>query len=405
MSQGDPMSNAGGTALVVPLGLSFFTLRSLGFVIDVYRGTAAPCSDWCRFAAFLSFFPSFVAGPITRGAPFFPQLQRGLGMSWGSLVEGASIFLQGLAKKMLIADRLATIVNPVFANPELYSPWGTAAGVLAYALQIYCDFSGYSDMALGAARVIGIDVPKNFDMPYLATNIAEFWHRWHITLSTWLRDYLFLPTAYAGSRWVEELGLSRRRGELVNHATASIITMLLAGLWHGSGWGFLIWGGAHGVALATHRVWQGGGPRRRRMPAWPGRLLTFVFVCLAWIPFRAATVNDAAAICASLLGRGSQQTYVWFPEWLPICAAAVALGHMLTLWLTTSKPEPESTGSSARRRVLSILGLTPVARPLAGVYLVPTRVTVVGTYVIVILCLSIVLFSPPKVGPFVYGAF
>ena len=391
-----------GASLVVPVGLSFLTLRSLGFVIDVYRRAAAPCTAWTSYAAFLRFFPAFVAGPISRGNQLLPQLQVGLGLNRTSLVEGCSIFVQGLAKKMLIADRLATIVDPVFAHPELYPPWTIAAGILAYSLQIYCDFAGYSDMAIGAARIIGIDLPRNFDMPYLATNIAEFWHRWHITLSTWLRDYVFLPLAYAGSRWVDDMGLPRRQGELLNHAAASILTMLLAGLWHGSGWGFVLWGGAHGITLTTHRVWQGAGRRKRRMSPWLGRTLTFVFVSLAWVPFRAANMGEAANVYLSLLGIGSQRPYQWFPSWLPICVAAVVLGHLVTLWFSSPS---RAAGQAPARTLLRILGMTASDRPFAGAYLVPTRVTVLGTYTILLFVASILLFAPSKVGPFVYAAF
>jgi alginate O-acetyltransferase complex protein AlgI len=396
------LTGPGGLSAALPVGLSFFALRSLGYVVDVYRGNAAPCSSWVRYAAFLCFFPAFVAGPIARGAQLLPQLATGVGLRWDSLVEGASIFVQGLAKKMLIADRLATIADPVFAAPAVYPPWTVAAGILAYSLQVYCDFAGYSDMAIGAARAVGVDLPRNFDMPYLATSIAEFWRRWHITLSEWLRDYVFLPLAYVGSRWVGLLELSRRRGELLNYGLASMLTMLVAGLWHGAGWGFVIWGGAHGAGLALQRAWQGGGHRRRAMPCWLGRTLTFLFVCLVWVPFRAPTLASAAAVYAGLLGLGGQRVYSWFPSWLPVCAAVVLLGHLAGRWLGGPT---DAGGRSAAGRVLRALGLTPLDRRPAGAYLVPTRVTVLGTYVIVVLLLSILLFSPPKVGPFVYAAF
>ena len=402
MLGGAPWSGAGELGALVPVGLSFFTLRSLGAVIDVYRGVTDPCATWVRYAAFLCFFPAFVAGPISRGIQLFPQLQGGIALRWSGLAEGAAIFVQGLAKKMLIADRLATIADPVFASPGLYPPWTVAAGILAYSLQIYCDFAGYSDMAIGAARAIGIDLPRNFNVPYLAPDIAEFWRRWHITLSTWLRDYVFLPVAYVGSRWVDRMGLPRRRGELLNYAVASVITMLLVGLWHGSGSGFLLWGGAHGVALAVHKVWQGAGRRKRRMPSWLGRALTFVFVGLSWVPFRAESVQGAGRVYAGLLGLGTQQTYEWFPSWLPICAAAVVLGHLVTLWSTGS-------GSAAMRaavgHVMKALGLTTAHKQLAGMYLVPAGITVLGACFTTLFILTILLFAPSQVGPFVYASF
>jgi alginate O-acetyltransferase complex protein AlgI len=392
-------SPAGHVQPLVPVGVSFLTLRSLGFVIDVYRGGATPCASWMRFAVFLSFFPAFVAGPIGRGSQLLPQFERGIAVHWNSLVEGSCVFVQGLAKKMLIADRLATIADPVFAAPELYPPWTVAAGLAAYSLQIYCDFAGYSDMAIGAARMIGIELPRNFDMPYLATNIGEFWRRWHISLSTWLRDYVFLPVAYAGSRKVEWLGLQRRQEELLNYAMASILTMLLAGLWHGAGWGFLLWGGAHGCALATHRLWK---TARRRMPSWLGGILTFVFVSLAWVPFRAETATGAVRFYRGLLGWETGRTYAWFPSWLPWCAAAIAAGHLVTRWIAGSEADvARKTGS----RLMKALGLTVVQRPLAGAYLVPARLTVLGGYVMTLFVLSIFLFAPSRIGPFVYAAF
>jgi len=277
-----------------------------------------------------------------------------------------------------------------------------AAGVLAYSLQIFCDFSGYSDMAIGAARAVGVDLPRNFNLPYFSADIAEFWRRWHITLSNWLRDFVFLPLAYVGSRWVDALGIARRRGELLNYGIVSLVTMLLAGAWHGSGAGFLVWGGAHGLALAAHRVWQGGGLRKRRLPAWLARALTFTFVSLAWVPFRAANLSDAGRVYSSLLGLGAARTFPWYPSWLPICAAAVMLGHLVTRrWIAPpQKPRP-----AAADAVLAALGLTPVQWPLAGTYLVPTRVTVCGACLMTLFVVSIFLFAPSQVGPFVYAAF
>lgn len=387
---------------LLPAGASFLILRSLGFVIDVYRGSAAPCATWTRYASFLSFFPAFLAGPISRGSQLLPQLERGIALRWSGFVEGAGIFVQGLAKKMLIADRLATIADPVFAAPALYPPWTVAAGLLAYSFQIYCDFAGYTDMAVGVARVLGVELPRNFEMPYLAKDIGEFWRRWHITLSTWLRDYVFLPVAYAGSRQVDKLGLSRRQGELLNYTAASVLTMLVAGAWHGAGWGFVLWGGAHGCALAAHKVWQGAGRYRRRMPAWLGGVLTFVFVSLSWVPFRTASLADAGRFYASLLGLGAGRTYAWFPCWLPICVGAIVLGHLATLWASGHGPDALK---AAGDRLASLLGLSVAQRPSAGAYLAVTRATVPGAYFVTLLLLSIFLFAPSKVGPFVYAAF
>ena len=401
-SAGASWHASSGMQWVVPVGLSFFTLRSLGFVVDVRRGAAAPCASWTRYATFLCFFPAFVAGPISRGSQLLPQLESGLGLRWRGVVEGASVFAQGLAKKMLIADRLATVADPVFAAPGLYPPWTVAAGVLAYSLQIFCDFSGYTDMAIGAARVIGVDLPRNFNLPYASADITEFWRRWHITLSTWLRDYVFLPLAYVGSRRIDALGVARRSGELLNYGVVSLVTMLFAGVWHGSGAGFLVWGGAHGLALAGHRMWRGGGRRTRRMPTWLARTLTFAFVTLAWVPFRASSMTDAGRVYSSLLGLGASRTFPWYPSWLPICAAAVLLGHLVTRWCNAPVWTPVQ-GAAARLR--EALGLRAAEWPLAGTYLVPARVTVAGAFLITLFVVSIFLFAPSQVGPFVYAAF
>lgn len=391
-----------GIDVVIPVGLSFLVLRSMSFVIDVSRGATEPCQSWIRYAAFLSFFPTFLAGPLARGSQLIPQLRRGVHITGNSCLEGSSILVQGLAKKLLIADRLGTIADPVFLSPQVYSPVSTAIGVLAYSLQVYCDFSGYSDMAIGAARVLGFDVPRNFEMPYLAKNIAEFWHRWHITLSLWLRDYVFLPTAYAGSRLVETLGLGRRRGELVNYGAASILTMLVAGVWHGHGWGFVVWGGIHGVGLAANRVWQSARKGGRPMWPWLARFLTFSFVAVSWIPFRAGSMGKTLVVFERLLGLGSQRVYTWLPSWLPVCLGVVVLSHLVGYALRTDE-DPETREWS--QKWLALFGLEVSTGPLSGAYLVPRRVTALGTYLVVLLVLSILLFMPPRVGPFIYAGF
>ena len=223
--------------ILLPAGISFYTFKTLSYTIDVYRKEIEPCRSWLDYATFITFFPELIAGPIVRGSVFLPQMGRSIGPTKERLIVGFSIFLQGFTKKVFIADRLATVADPIFANPGLYSSFSVWLGVVAYSIQIFCDFSGYSDMAIGVAKMIGYDLPENFNMPYLSASITEFWRRWHMTLSSWLKDYLYIP-----------LG-GNRKGRARTYINL-MLTMLLGGLWHGASWNFVLWGGAHGLALA-----------------------------------------------------------------------------------------------------------------------------------------------------------
>ena len=235
--------------VVLPLGISFFTLKSLSYAIDVYRGDLPACRSLGRYALYVSYFPDLIAGPIVRASTFLPQLDRSLRPSFRRVVVGAHMILLGITKKLLIADQMAIFVDPVFAAPAAYSPLTVWSAVIAYSLQIYCDFSGYSDMAIGLSKIIGIDLPENFNMPYLATSPIEFWRRWHITLSKWLRDYVYfaLP-AKRSAPWQRYRNL--------------FFTFLLCGLWHGASWTFVCWGAVHGLALAANHWWDSHRTRR-----------------------------------------------------------------------------------------------------------------------------------------------
>src|SRR3954470_15036641 len=254
----------------LPIGISFFTFKTLSYTIDVYRRELPACRSPWRYALFVSFFPELVAGPIVRASIFLPQLERTLEWSWRRFRPGMEMILLGLTKKLVIANRLAVFVDPVFGSPAQFSSGTVLSAVIAYSLQIYCDFSGYSDIAIGVARIIGFDLPENFDMPYAATSITEFWRRWHITLSQWLRDYLYIP-----------LG-GNRKGSARMYANL-MITMLLGGLWHGASWNFVIWGGLHGLGLVVNRLTssrlsKSKGPVRAAF----GWLTTYAFVCFCW---------------------------------------------------------------------------------------------------------------------------
>jgi len=294
--------------ILLPVGISFLVFRVLTYTIDIYRGELAPAST-LDFGVYVAFFPYLLAGPIARARDFLPQLRAPRDPRGVDAGRAFILILGGLAKKMLIADYLSThIVNGVFAAPQSFSSWETLWGIAAYSVQIYCDFSAYSDIAIGVSLLLGFELPENFNAPYTARTIQDFWRRWHITLSSWLRDYLYIP-----------LGGSRKgRGRTYVNLIA---TFLLAGLWHGAGWTFVFWGGMHGVGLALERA--RADARRARGLREPGatagaralqRLAVFVFVSVAWVFFRADSMGGAFAVLWRLVaGLGSIGAAVTWP--------------------------------------------------------------------------------------------
>lgn len=293
--------------VILPVGISFFTFESMSYTLDVYRGRLEPCQRLLDFALFIAFFPRLVAGPIIRASHFLPQIQRPLLFQWSSIQAGSMIFLSGLVKKVLLADNLAPFVDQVYRAPQVYHPLTVWLATAAYALQIYYDFSGYSDMAVGLARMFGIELPINFSAPYAARNITEFWRRWHISLSTWLRDYLYI--SLGGNR----KGAARTFVNLM-------VTMVLGGLWHGANWNFIVWGGLHGLGLAAHK-WCTARFPRIALPALAARGLTVLFVLLLWIPFRAPDWTTASAMFHQLLwlGHGVYWLYPWAFVAMAVC--------------------------------------------------------------------------------------
>jgi D-alanyl-lipoteichoic acid acyltransferase DltB (MBOAT superfamily) len=270
--------------VALPVGISFFTFQALSYVIDTYRGIVKPTS-LMRFAVYLSFFPHLVAGPIVRASEFLPQLTRPRDPRRIDASRAYFLILGGLFKKVVIASYLGSnIVDPVFGAPDQHSSLEILIAIYAYAVQIWADFSGYTDIAIGVALLLGFQFPQNFDSPYTATSVQDFWRRWHMTLSRWLRDYVYIP-------------LGGSRGGSLKTYRNLLLTFLLGGLWHGAAWRFVIWGAIHGTALSVERMFReraGASPRpdtaTRR---WIRRFVTFQVVCLAWVFFRADTWNSA----------------------------------------------------------------------------------------------------------------
>ena len=291
-SAGSALGLAGAGAapvfpIVLPLGISFYTFETVSYVVDVYRRRLPAERKLLDYSLFLLFFPHLIAGPIVRPASFLPQLRVLQGFDWSRLELGLRLFVLGFIKKAVIADQLALLVDPVYAAPGEFASSALWIATVGYAIQIYCDFSGYTDMALGCAHAFGLRLPVNFDVPYLSLNVAEFWRRWHISLSTWLRDYLYIP-------------LGGNRGSRAATYRNLLLTMLLGGLWHGAAWTFVAWGAYHGALLALHRAlpW----PRFLGRPLFaPARAaFTFLCVCLGWVLFRARSLGDAATVYAGL---------------------------------------------------------------------------------------------------------
>ncbi len=274
--------------IFLPVGVSFFTFQSLSYTIDIYRGTLKPVDNIFDYAFFVSFFPQLVAGPIVRAADFLPQINKPTFVSREMFGQAVFLIVSGLFKKAIISDYISlNFVDRIFDNPTLYTGLENLFGVYGYALQIYCDFSGYSDMAIGIALLLGFRFCKNFDSPYQSKNITEFWRRWHMSLSSWLRDYLYIS-----------LGGSRK-GKIRTYVNL-MLTMLLGGLWHGAAFKFIIWGALHGVGLALHKIYMNVFKQTKQTKSVVGRkiinvfsvLFTFHFVCAGWIFFRATNMKN-----------------------------------------------------------------------------------------------------------------
>jgi len=266
------------STIILPVGISFYTFQSMSYTIDVYRRKLAPVKSIIDFGFFVTFFPQLVAGPIVRASEFIPQLYLDYKLTKREFGYALFLILNGLIKKMIISDYISmNFVDRVFDNPMAYSGFENMMGVYGYALQIYCDFSGYTDIAIGVGLLLGFKLPINFNSPYKAVNITDFWRRWHISLSTWLRDYLYFT-----------LG-GNRKGKILRYINL-LITMILGGLWHGANYRFIIWGAIHGVTLAFHKLWLEIFKKKKNgnfFTRIAGVFITFNIVCFSWIFFRA----------------------------------------------------------------------------------------------------------------------
>lgn len=290
--------------IILPVGISFYTFQSLSYVIDVIRGKQKPVS-FLDLALYISFFPQLVAGPVVKAGDFMPQLKEDRLITRKAAERGIQIFIFGLFKKIVLADRLSMFVDEVFNAPTAFATPTILLAIFSYSLQIYLDFSGYSDMAIGSAKILGYDFLPNFNVPYLSQNLTEFWKRWHISLSTWLQEYLYFP-----------LG-GNRKGKVRTYINL-MLTMVLGGLWHGANWTFVLWGALHGAGLCVHKFIT-----RNKVKGAPSKkffftrglciLSTYLFVCLCWVFFRAQNISTALIVLRHALTwqSGIQHWYIW----------------------------------------------------------------------------------------------
>lgn len=322
--------------IILPVGISFYTFQSISYIVDVYKGRVAPTETWLEYIFFLSFFPALVAGPIVRADYFIPQIRQNNRATRDEVYAGLWLVILGVVKKALIADYIAQYNDLIFMQPTGYSGFESLMGVIGYTMQIYCDFSGYSDMAIGIALIMGFKLSLNFDFPYKSQNLTEFWRRWHISLSSWLRDYVYIP-----------LG-GNRKGTLRTYLN-NFLTMLVGGLWHGAAWKFVFWGAMHGAGLAVHKASK---PLLSRLPdnrviravSWT---VTMIYVSLLWVFFRADSWTDSWLIIRNIFTNFSPAHIIPFVEvryvWLIMMTVIIAAHCMprrrydrLAVWFVTT---------------------------------------------------------------------
>lgn len=354
--------------IILPVGISFYTFQSISYIVDVYKGRVAPTETWLEYVFFLSFFPALVAGPIVRADYFIPQIRENRRATADEVFAGLWLIILGVIKKALIADYISQYNDLIFMSPTGYSGFESLMGVIGYTMQIYCDFSGYSDMAIGLALIMGFRLTPNFNFPYKSVNVTEFWRRWHISLSTWLRDYIYIP-----------LG-GNRKGTARTYLN-NFLTMLIGGLWHGAAWKFVFWGALHGVGLAVHKAckgWLDRLPDNRFVTAlsWTA---TMLFVSSLWVFFRAESWTDSWLIIRNIFTNFQPECILPFFEtrllWVTMMAVII-IAHAL----------PEGVWDRA--------GMWYVRSPW-----------VVKLIVFIIVVQLVIQFMSEEVSPFIYFQF
>lgn len=361
--------------VILPVGISFYTFQALSYSIDVYRGKMEPTSDIIAFFAFISFFPQLVAGPIERATNLLPQFLKKRDFHYDTAVDGMRQILWGLFKKIVVADNCAIYVNQVFSTYTEQSGSTLLLAAVLFTFQIYGDFSGYSDIAIGTAKLFGIKLIRNFNVPYFSRDIAEFWRRWHISLTTWFRDYLYIP-----------LGGSRvSKAKIVRN---TFVIFLVSGFWHGANWTFIAWGAYHAVLflplilMGKNRKYTNAVAERRRLPTWKETvqiLLTFLLVLIGWVIFRAESMGQAWAYLCGMVDK-SLFTIPWLVNrsfYIPLFANIVLL--VLVEWINRNKSQALDL-SSVKSQCLKY-----------SIYIV--------------LITLIILFTPPTPSPFIYFQF
>jgi alginate O-acetyltransferase complex protein AlgI len=351
--------------IILPVGISFFTFQSMSYTIDLYRNDVPICKSLMKFMLFVAFFPQLVAGPIVRARDFLPQLEKPVVLTRENIIIGSQIFLGGALQKVLIADNISVFVDAVFEEPSLYNAPTLWLALISYSIQIFCDFCGYSLMAIGVSRIFGFKLMENFRMPYVSISITEFWRRWHISLSFWLRDYLYIS-----------LG-GNRKGELRTKINL-LITMVLGGLWHGASWNFVLWGALHGLGLIVHKYWANIRlPFRERflykLFSW---VMTYGFVVMCWLPFRSQNFNSTYYYLQRMFNPSTVGVNWMFPTSLILIAITIA-------WHVAYKANLPWLLSYPRSTIMSFRTMT-----------------------VVFSCLMlIVLFAPLNTSPFIYFQF
>lgn len=349
--------------IFLPVGISFFTFQSLSYIIDVYRGTLKPLNSILDYAFYVSFFPQLVAGPIVRAHDFIPQIRKPIEITKEMFGTGVFFIVGGLFKKAVISDYISiNYVERVFDQPSLYSGFENLMGIYGYALQIYCDFSGYSDMAIGIALLLGFKFPINFNAPYKSSSITEFWRRWHISLSSWLKDYLYIS-----------LG-GNRKGKIRQYINL-LITMLLGGLWHGASLNFVVWGGLHGILLTIDKIWKQICPKLspvqskhdtikpNKFISFIGGIVTFHIVCLAWVFFRCDSFDTAFSMILQIFNNfQSQVALQWITGYWAV-AALILLGYLLHFM-------PQRLSAFTKRMVIKMPFLLQVLLIVMVIYIV-----------------------------------